>query len=404
MLKNVVLRRMNAQLFIGVLMGVIVGLIAKDQAVLLGPIGEVFLRLLKMLIIPLVITSVVLGVINIGKFKKLGKIGSKLGLYIIITTLIAAIIGIMIANRVGPGYGINYPKQLIEEAKVVVEQPQTLGSILVEIVPQNLSEAMTDGNILPLIFFSIFLALALTGAGKSADPIIKFFESLHVALIKMINWVMIIAPIGVFTLIASWIGSVGYNGIKPYLLFIATVLIGLLIHAILVLPSILMIIGQYSPMLLLKQLSPALALAFSTNSSLATLPITMDCLKKKVKISTRLVNTVTPIGAALNMDGTALFQASATLFIAQIFGFDLTIMQLIIIALTATFASFAAAAVPSAGLITMTIVLNAVGLPLEGIGLILIVDRILDMFRTTLNVFSDGIAAVIIARYEGELI
>ena len=229
-----------------------------------------------------------------------------------------------------------------------------------------------------------------------------FFEAFNTVMMKITDWIMRLAPFGVFALMAHTIGSMGLSVIKPLIVYMVTVVLGLAIHACITLPILLKIFGKYSPLKFIRDVFSAVATAFSTASSAATLPITMDCLQENTGVSNKVASFVLPLGATVNMDGTALYEAVAAMFIAQVYGIDLNIGQQMIIMLMATLASIGAAAIPGAGLVTMVIVLKAVNLPLEGIGMILAVDRILDMCRTTVNVWGDACGAVIIARLEGE--
>tara|TARA_B100000586_G_C20102583_1_gene425647 strand:- start:1181 stop:2263 length:1083 start_codon:yes stop_codon:yes gene_type:complete len=357
-----------------------------------------------MMIIPIVFSSLVVGVISLGNIQGLGRLGGRTLMYYLTTTIIAIIIGLIIVNIVKPGIGADFPMTASYQVKDIPSSESIFLGIVDQIVPHNIIKAAVDDQILSIIFFSIFFGTALIYLGKRADPVKKLVESFNTTVLKMTDWIMQLAPLGVFALMASLVGKIGIEAFKPLAFYMAVVLIGLAIHATVTLSSALIFIAKYSPITLFKKMFPAFATAFSTDSSVATLPVTMDCLEKNVGVSKKITGFVAPLGATINMDGTALYEAVAAMFIAQVYGIDMSITQQIMIAVTATLASIGAAGIPSAGLITMVIVLRAVNLPLEGIGLLLAVDRVLDMCRTTVNVMGDSCGAVVIARLEGERI
>jgi proton glutamate symport protein len=396
--------KLHTQIFLGIILGVFCGILLRENAGLLQPIGDIFIRLLRMMIIPIVFSSLVVGVISLGNIQGLGRLGGRTLIYYLTTTIIAIIIGLIIVNVVKPGIGADFPMTASYQVKDIPSSESIFLGIVDQIVPHNIIKAAVDDQILSIIFFSIFFGTALIYLGKRADPVKKLVESFNTTVLKMTDWIMQLAPLGVFALMASLVGKIGIEAFKPLVVYMAVVLIGLAIHATVTLSSALIFIAQYSPITLFKKMFPAFATAFSTDSSVATLPVTMDCLEKNVGVSKKITGFVAPLGATINMDGTALYEAVAAMFIAQVYGIDMSITQQIMIAVTATIASIGAAGIPSAGLITMVIVLRAVNLPLEGIGLLLAVDRILDMCRTTVNVMGDSCGAVVIARLEGERI
>ncbi len=396
--------KLHTQIFLGIILGVFCGILLRENAGLLQPIGDIFIRLLRMMIIPIVFSSLVVGVISLGNIQGLGRLGGRTLMYYLTTTIIAIIIGLIIVNIVKPGIGADFPMTASYQVKDIPSSESIFLGIVDQIVPHNIIKAAVDDQILSIIFFSIFFGTALIYLGKRADPVKKLVESFNTTVLKMTDWIMQLAPLGVFALMASLVGKIGIEAFKPLAFYMAVVLIGLAIHATVTLSSALIFIAQYSPITLFKKMFPAFATAFSTDSSVATLPVTMDCLEKNVGVSKKITGFVAPLGATINMDGTALYEAVAAMFIAQVYGIDMSITQQIMIAVTATLASIGAAGIPSAGLITMVIVLRAVNLPLEGIGLLLAVDRVLDMCRTTVNVMGDSCGAVVIARLEGERI
>jgi len=394
--------KIHTQILIAMIMGVAAGLLFGQHAQKIKIIGDIFLHLLQMIIIPLILASMIVGVVSIGNIRNLGRIGLRTFIYYTATTLLAVGLGLVLVNIIQPGVGVELAAE--QSAEEGVEVVSSLGDIIRNIVPKNLFEAASKGQVLPIIFFSILLGIAISSIGEKGKPLVNLFDCLYSVMMKVTGWVILLAPFGVFALMASTIGLMGFSVIKSLALYMITVLIGLTIHACITLPVILRIFGKFSPFRFLEYMFGAVATAFSTASSAATLPITMDSLENKVGVSNKVASFVLPIGATVNMDGTALYEAVAAMFIAQAYGIGLSIGQQAIIMLTATLASIGAAAIPGAGLVTIVIVLKAVGLPLEGIGLILAVDRLLDMCRTGVNVWGDACGAAVIAKLEGESI
>ena len=385
---------------VGIGLGVLAGFVLHRYPEGIGfvePIGDMFIRLLKMIIIPLIMATMVMGVLSVGDARKLGRIGLKTFLYYLVTTLLAVVVGLVLVNIIRPGVGLE-----LGVGQVPDLPDQSITSIFTDIVPVNIFGAMAEGKVLPVIFFSLLLGSVLTVVRESAAGVVAFFEGFNAVMMKLTEWIMRLAPFGVFALIAVLVGRTGIEAFGPLAKYIFTVLAGLGFHALITLPLLLWLVGGYSPLRLFRHVSAALATAFSTASSAATLPITMECLEKKAGVSNQTASFVLPLGATVNMDGTALYEAVAALFIAQVYNIELDFVHQVIIVLTATLASIGAAAIPSAGLFTMAIVLKAVGLPLEGIGLILAVDRVLDMCRTAVNVWGDSCGTAVIARLEGE--
>jgi Na+/H+-dicarboxylate symporter len=368
---------------------------------LLKTVGDLFIRLLKMIIIPLILASLVSGVVSLGDARSLGRLGLKTLTYYLCTTLLAVAVGLVLVNIVRPGMRSNITFTH-EETVASQTEPPSVTSILQDIIPDNLIAATAQGDVLPIIFFAILLGVAIVSVGENGAVVGRFFASLNEVIMHIVGWIMALAPIGVFALMAHLIGTLGLSVLKPLGFYIVTVLLGLGIHAGLTLPLLLRGIARISPLRFAGDMMSAVATAFSTASSAATLPITMECLEENTGVSNKTASFVLPLGATINMDGTALYEAVAAMFIAQVYGIDLSLGQQTVIMLTATLASIGAAAIPSAGLVTMVIVLRSVNLPLEGIGMIWVVDRILDMFRTAVNVWGDSCGTAIIARLEGE--
>lgn len=386
-------------------LGVLVGVLTPDVALFLQPIGTAFIRLLRMIIVPLIFSSLITGVVSLGSVKHLGRLGSQTFLYYLFSTLMAVVIGLIMVNLIQPGVGTSIDLSLfksIESSFVSRADQVTVTGILQGIIPTNLVDAVLNENMLGIIFFSVLLGVSLLYLGPNVNRLKRVIEEANTIFLKITEWIMRLSPYGVFSLIAALVAQTGFMVFKPLFFYVATVLLAIFIHSFLTLSGMLLIVARYSPAIFFKKMFPALATAFSTDSSLATLPVTMDCLESRVGVSKKVTGFVAPLGATINMDGTALYEAVAAVFIAQVFGVDLSLSSQILIMVTAILASVGAAGIPSAGLVTMVIVLKAVHLPLEGLGILLAVDRILDMFRTTVNVSSDACGAIIVARFGGE--
>ena len=392
--------KVHTQILFAIVLGIITGILLGDKAIHIKIVGDLFIRLLKAIIIPLILASMVAGIVSLGDVRKLGRIGLKTFIYYLVTTTLAVGVGLILVNLMRPGVDIN----MVEETTDVLsnrEVPSVI-SIIKDIIPANIFDAMANDKVLSIIFFSLLLGVAISSIGEKGKPLVTLFEAFNTVMMKITDWIMHLAPFGVFALMAYTIGTMGLSVIKPLIAYMATVILGLVIHACITLPLLLRTFGKYSPVKFIKDVFSAVATAFSTASSAATLPITMECLQENTGVSNKVTSFVLPLGATVNMDGTALYEAVAAMFIAQAYGIELGIGQQLVIMLTATLASIGAAAIPGAGLVTMVIVLRAVNLPLEGIGMILAVDRILDMLRTAVNVWGDSCGTAIIARLEGE--
>jgi Na+/H+-dicarboxylate symporter len=406
--------KLHWKILIGMAAGVLVGLAINESssvpgfiktplAVVLGPaldpVGQVFIKLLKMLIVPLILASMVTGVARVGDIRKLGGLGGKTFVYYIVTTFASVLVGLILVNLFHPGAGAPEIGGVVPDA---VQTDVTIGSILINMIPSNPIKAMAEMQILPLIVFSLLFGAVLTTMGARGKPLTDWFESLNDAMMKLTDWVIRLAPIGVFALLAAVVVETGPGIFANLGKYMATVVVGLAVHALVTLPLLLKLVGGANPRKYFEMVAPALTTAFSTASSSATLPLSIDCVETKAKVSPRVSSFVLPLGATINMDGTALYESVAAVFIAQVYGIDLSVGQQILIFLTATLAAIGAAGIPSAGLVTMAIVLNAVGLPLQGIGMILAVDRILDMCRTSVNVWGDTVGCAVVARLMNE--
>jgi len=382
-------------IMLGMLLGGITGAIIGKEIPFIKLLGELFLNALKMMIIPLIFSSMILGVTAIGDSRKLGKMGGFTILYYLLTTFLAVTTGIILVNIIKPGVGIS-----IEVGKNVTEHAYSFLDVIRGIIPENIIQSMSNGDILPVIFFALFFGIVINIVGEKAKPVSIFFEGIFEISLKMTHYIILFAPIGVFGLVASRLGQAGgWFAFKDELIglgfYSVTVILGLSIHAFISLPIILWIFAKRSPIKFLKSMSDALFTAFSTASSSATLPLTMTCAED-AGVNRSTSGFVLPLGATVNMDGTALYEAVAAIFIAQLYGIEITFVQQVIIVLTATLAAIGAAGIPQAGLVTMIIVLKTVGLPIEGIGAILAIDWFLDRIRTTVNVWGDSVGSAVI--------
>jgi Na+/H+-dicarboxylate symporter len=368
-------------------------------------LGELFIRLLRMLVIPLILSTVLVGIGSLGDIAKLGRLGRQTFLFYFGTMFLASLTGLFFVNLIRPGVGLNWTVPEDAGTGIVAESPSIVDLIL-RIVPTNPIQAMAEFDVLGMLFFIILLALAILTVGKQrAAPVFNFAESLSDLIFVLIRWLMLLAPIGVGALIAYYIGiqNVQHFGtlIASLGKFAATVAGSLTVH-FLVLLLILRFVGRYNPILFLRQLGPAIMTAFGTNSSSATMPMTLSSVRQ-MGVSKRISNFVVPVGATMNMDGTALFEAVAVLFFAQAYGFELGFAGQAIVALTAVLAAVGAAGIPSAGLVTMALVLTAVGLPLAGIGLLFAIDRPLDMLRTVVNITGDAVTSRVVQTWNPEI-
>ena len=375
-------------------------------------LGTLFLNALKMLIVPLIFSSIICGIGNMGDIGGLGRLGGKTVAYYLSTSLIAILIGLVLVNIVEPGIIDGEPVRdrvgLTEDishitAKIEGKGAGDITGIFLRMVPTNIVEAAANGQMLGLIFFGLLFGFFLTQIAKDKKAVLlTFWNAILEVMMKMTDWVMKFAPIGVFGLVAKVVASTGLAAFLPLAYFFFTVIFALAVHMFGVMPLALKYLGKVKPLRHYKAMTPAILTSFSTSSSSATLPITLECVEKNAGVSNRTSSFVLPLGATINMDGTALYECVAAMFIAQAYGLDLGFTQQLLIVITALVTSIGVAGIPAASLVAISIILATIGLPLEGIGLILAVDRVLDMCRTSVNVFSDSCGAVIIGRSEGE--
>ena len=396
---------------VAIILAVLLAVFAPGFAMQFELGGKIFLNLLTMMVVPLVMASVMSGILGLGDIRKLGRPGGLAVTYYLMTTVLAVIVGLLMVNLIQPGVGVD---QAVLDASLAEGQVNTagredagLGTILRGLVlmlfTDNLIESAAKTSLLPLIVFSIIFAGMLTTMGPRVRALAEMITQVNEALLSFILLLMKLAPFGIFCLVTARFGEAQAGGNLGAVLqqtgaYFGTVLAGLGVHAFLTLPLILWIFTRRNPFRFMYQMSQALLTAFSTASSTATLPITMNCAVEKAKVSKQSSDFVLPLGATINMDGTALYEATAAIFIAQAIGFELTITSQLVIAVTATMAAIGAAGIPEAGLVTMVIVLNAVGLPVEYIGLILSVDWLLDRFRTAVNVFGDALGSAVVEK------
>ena len=387
------------QILIALVAGLIVGMIFGPSAGVIKPVGTLFINAIKMLIVPLIFVSLVCGMTSMHDMTKMGRIGLKTIVLYLATTAVAITIGLVLGTVMQPGVGIG-----LEAAKVVeVKAAPSLIDVVVNLVPTNPVAAMADGNILQIIVFAILIGLAIVIAGESGKRIKDIFDSLAEVIYKLTAIVISFAPYGVFALMAWVAGTYGLDVLLPLGKVILAVYIGCIIHAVVVYGGLLTFLARLNPIRYFQGIAEAQAVAFTTTSSSGTLPVTMSCAQKNLGVSKSVSSFVLPLGATINMDGTALYQGVCALFVAQAFGVELGFGQYLTIIMTATLASIGTAGVPGAGLIMLSLVLTSVGLPIEGVAIIAGIDRILDMARTALNVTGDGMVAVLVAKSEKEL-
>lgn len=396
-------------LLVGMILGGLVGVLMGPNAAKFGFLGDLFLNALKMIIVPLIIFSMISGVTALGNVRKLGRLGAATIVYYMVTTGMAVIVGIIIVNIIQPGTG--FAPETLQQGQGSTAGQFSFLDVILNMFPPNIVQAMAETNVMPLIVFSLLLGSVLTTLGGRAKQVIEIINVLNDAILKIVRLIMLFAPIGVFGLVAGKLGAEGGGAafwvelvkLSKYML---AVIVGLIVHGVVVLPLLLYLFSKRSPFTYFRQVGQALVTAFSTASSSATLPVTLESVELNAGVSNKTASFVLPLGATINMDGTALYEAVAAIFIAQLYGIHLSLGAQVTIVFTATLASIGAAGIPQAGLVTMVIVLQAVNLPTEGIGAILAVDWFLDRCRTTVNVWGDSVGCAVIDNrlYKGEQI
>ncbi len=412
-IKYFIKTRLHTKILVGLIAGIPLGLILGPRAEAIKPVGDLFIRLIRMIVVPLVFSSLFVGTASLGDIRKLGRIGLKTVVYYLCTTAIAISIGLILGNLFSPGENLNQvtkEKLMVSyraeaETRIeIAERKPGVVETLTRIVPSNPIESLAEANMLQIIFFALLFGIAVTLVpDNKGKPAVDFFDAVSEAMIRMVHIVMNFAPIGVLALIAAVVGRFGSEILLSLLKYSLVVVAGLALHVVLVYSSAIRLFSGIGLIQFFRAIRPAQLIAFSTSSSNATLPVTMECVEENLGVSEEISSFVLPLGATINMDGTALYQGVAAVFIAQVYGISLTLGDQLTIVLMATLASIGAAGVPGVGIITLAMVLQTIGIPLEGIALILGVDRILDMCRTVVNITGDATAAVVVSSTEGDL-
>ena len=413
--------KLHWQILIALALAVITGLLVGKEGTLFGVlfydifnfVGTLFLNALKMLIVPLIVSSIIVGVAGMGSGDNFGRMGGRTLLYYATTSLLAILVGLMLVNMTEPGIVDGQPaKEIIglsEDTSAMVEKVEgrdasDVVDIFIRMIPTNVVDAAANGQMLGLIFFSLLFGFFISRIEnkEQASTLENFWKGVFSVMMKITDLVMKFAPIGVFALVAKVVASTGLAAFEPLLVFFFTVLGALLFHFLVTMPLLLYFVARVNHINHYKAMLPALLTAFSTSSSSATLPLTMECVEKNAGVSNRTSSFVLPLGATVNMDGTALYECVAAMFIAQAYGIEMTFATQFTVVTIALLTSIGVAGIPAASLVAISVILAAIGLPAEAIGLILAVDRVLDMCRTAVNVFSDSCGAVMIGKLEGE--
>lgn len=403
--------RLTGKIFLGLLLGIIIGLLLKilpsgfikDDLLLNGIfklLGDGFIAAIKMLVVPLVLVSLTCGASSMEDVKKIGRVGGKTILFYLFTTAMAITISICLALLVKPGIGLDMSNIVTQEA--TIGESKSFVNTLLDMIPTNPFKSMVEGNMLQVIVFSLLLGIAMNLIGNKAEPVKKIFESFNDLFMKMLDLIMQLAPFGVFALIATTFATTGFDAMIPLLKYMSCILISLAIQGFVVYSGLLKLFTKLPLKPFYKRFTRIAAVTFSTSSSNASLPVSSETMQE-AGVSNTITSFTLPLGCTINMDGTAIMQGTAAIFISQIYGIDLGISGILTIILTATLASIGTAGVPGVGMVMLSMVLQAVGLPVEGIALILGVDRILDMCRTTINVMGDCICTLIISKSEKDL-
>jgi len=403
--------KLHNQIIFALIAGALFGSIS-NYGVEIKWLGDIFIRLLNMVAVPLVLSSLIVGSASLGDIRKFTRIGGKTISFYMVTTGIAVTIGLVLANIIRPGEIMNSDTKASLLSAYQGDAATTLHNKIdysitdqiVNLVPKNPFGAIAQSEMIQIVFFAVLLGMVLTMINKEKSaPVINFFDGLSEAMIKLVELVMYTAPIGVFALIAATVSQFGYEILQTLIWYSLTVLVGFIIHTFFVYSSIIKIFTKIKPIKFFKAIREAHAIAFSTSSSAATLPVNMECCQENLGISKSITSFVLPLGATINMDGTALYQGVAAVFIAQVYGMDLNLVQQATIVFTAILASIGTAPVPGVGIIMLAVILKSVGIPEEGIALIIGVDRILDMCRTVTNITGDAAVAAAIATSENEI-
>ncbi|KYH35053.1 proton glutamate symport protein [Clostridium tepidiprofundi DSM 19306] len=402
---------LTAKILLGLVLGAIFGIILsklpssyiKDTVIINGLLrlsGGLFINSIKMLVVPLVFVSLVSGATSIGDPKQLGRVGIKTLSFYLLTTCVAITLALIVGNVINPGIGLDLSSIIKHKATIGSSKP--LVDVILDMVPENPISSLANGNMLQIIIFALLLGISMALLGEKSKPVVNFINSLNEIMMKMVMLIMVIAPYGVFSLIAKTFATVGFAAMVPLLKYMFAVLLGLFIHATFTYMGMLSTIGKLNPLQFFKNFAPAMSVAFSTATSSGTLPVTIETVEKRCGVSRNIASFTLPLGATINMDGTAIMQGVAVIFIAQVYGIHLTLQSFLTVILTATLASIGTAGIPSVGLITLSMVLQSVGLPIEGIALIMGIDRLLDMTRTVVNITGDAVCTILISKSEKE--
>ncbi|AJD48043.1 excitatory amino acid transporter [Isoalcanivorax pacificus W11-5] len=412
--------KLHNQIFLAMALGALAGWLTSEGSQVFGvsllavydTVGRLFINGLQMIVVPLITSAIISSLTGLGNGRDLGRLGGKTIAYYMSTTFVAIIIGLVISNLLTPGIIDGEPAGdrlgLAADTHEVLARVEGRGAgdfagIILQLLPSNLLQAAVQGQLLGLIVFSLLFGYFLRNVeGSPGQALRDAIEGLYQTMVRITLFIIRFAPIGVFALIAATVTRTGFDAIEPLAWFFACVLLALAVHAFIVLPLAICVLGRRSPTWHLRAMTPAMLTAFSTASSAATLPLTMECVEKRSRVSKRIATFVLPLGSTVNMDGTALYECAAVLFIAQAYGLDLSLGMQALVVITALLTSIGVASIPAASLVAITLILGMVGLPAEAIGLILVTDRVLDMCRTAVNIWSDSVGAVLIARSEGE--
>ena len=405
---------LSTQIFIALLIGALFGVVIhywipssyiKDTVIVEGVlyvVGQGFIRLMQMLVVPLVFCSLICGSMAIGDTKTLGKVGVKTIGFYLVTTALAVCVALGSAHLLNPGRGLDM--DAVQKGTVSsTTEATSLVDTLLNIIPKNPIQSMANGDMLPIIVFALFVGIMLAKLGTRGSVVANFFSQFNDVMMEMTMAIMKIAPIGVFCLIARTFATVGFSAFAPMLKYMGNVTLALAIQCLIVYQILLFVFTRLNPLKFIKKFLPVMGFAFSTATSNATIPMSIDTLSKKMGVSKQISSFTIPLGATINMDGTSIMQGVAVVFIAQAYGIPLTMGNLATVVVTATLASIGTAGVPSVGLVTLAMVLNSVGLPTEGIALIMGIDRILDMIRTAVNITGDAVCTTIVCHQEGSL-
>jgi Na+/H+-dicarboxylate symporter len=402
---------LTSRILLGLLLGLITGIILntlgasyfRDVILVNGLFnlgGGIFVNAIKMLVVPLVFVSIVNGAASMSDIKKLGRVGTRTLAFYLITTAIAITISILIALVVQPGIGLDMSSLIKSEP--TINQSKPFIQILIDMVPTNPIASLASGEMLQIIVYALLAGIGLAAIKPKVPAVITFFEQFNELNMKIVDLIMLIAPYGVFCLIAKTFSGLGFTAMVPLLKYMFCVLFGLLVHAIFTYGGMLTIFTKLNPIQFLKKFWPTMGVAFSTSSSNATIPVSLESCEEKLGVSKSIASFTIPLGATINMDGTAIMQGAATIFISQLYGIPLSLSAILTVIFAATLASIGTAGVPGVGLVMLSMVLTSVGLPVEGIGIIIGIDRILDMCRTVINITGDAVCTIIVAKSEGE--